>query len=662
MVADTHPLISILSVPVLIVSITASVAMVVLSLRAIAVEREAGLDLSWRRLAGAGSVAVLVALMSILDIQAMFQTSSAVQESPEVRELQEQRKKLAKQLKGLDASLAKLRKTSPHPELGEVVRTMAIVLTPFLALIEMSLVLLLGDPRTLPLPRWLTQLRQLTRPREEVSREMERLVACVEHGDTRGGLEVAERLNGDLLDRLDWMDWTYLKSYCALVEGWTSSAERTGDRRRELVQSAATGLHELLRVAPQRDEVAYLLGVAQAVLGDHAPALEAFRRARTSLKSPALPFDHNESVCLLNLAQQQLIQGNPEEASRLFDEVTRRKVLVDQIPTTLVRVRLLEARRGLSAGRFAEVEQGVAALRQLEGLTPGHRREVEAICDATEVILALGHDDNDAAVERADVFLRRHLPEALPPVQEDDADEFLESPLKGVPLSLAPQVYRAVLFLKAAALARLAGKRRQRPGADGVATLAAPLLRALQFELRHPEVLAALGGVYAWFVPEKRDKARMWMEAAVVMGVGSPIVRRMLDRFRRADTWRRDALEWFSPHTGRLLSDPTLAEPTRQALIEELAKFQEFRPLLLDLEQIQEIKTQEPTVRLLRDRAQYLDRLAADWGARLSGPATRLESLRAEFRQRVDVLESAARAVIDLERQVVQEIGKTLQL
>jgi len=40
---------------------------------------------------------------------------------------------------------------------------------------------------------------------------------------------------------------------------------------------------------------------------------------------------------------------------------------------------------------------------------------------------------------------------------------------------------------------------------EHVGLVAKPLLRALQFQLRQRDVLAALGGLYFWFVPEKKS-------------------------------------------------------------------------------------------------------------------------------------------------------------
>src|SRR4029077_17279655 len=130
--------------------------------------------------------------------------------------------------------------------------------------------------------------------------------------------------------------------------------------------------------------------------------------------------------------------------------------------------------------------------------------------------------------------------------------------------------------------------------------------------LRQRDVLATLGGLYYWFVPDGRKKAIQWLEAAVAMGVEGRIARRLLAEAQAGEMEHREAIECFRSASVRFLHDPTIARQVRQALIEELGRFQDFRPLLLEIESAAESAPREPTISLLRERAGYLEKTVAD--------------------------------------------------
>ncbi len=102
------------------------------------------------------------------------------------------------------------------------------------------------------------------------------------------------------------------------------------------------------------------------------------------------------------------------------------------------------------------------------------------------------------------------------------------------------------------------------------------------------------------------------------MGAEGQIARRLLEQARALDEEHREAMEWFRSASARFLHDPTVASRVPPALIEELGRFQEFQPLLLDLETSPELEPREPTLRLLRERAGYLEKMVADLAARKS--------------------------------------------
>ena len=205
-----------------------------------------------------------------------------------------------------------------------------------------------------------------------------------DQGEFRAGLSRAAAIDVNELDRFDRLDWAFLKSYCAVQ---VAATEKIDDQeRQELLAASVRDLVTLREVAPNRGEATYLLALAHGLIGAPQPALDAFAEARSLLPGPndKIPFAENESVCLLNLAEERLSRGDAEGAGQVFDQVTRRGVLVDQVPTSLVKIRLLNVRRSLQAGRKTcrsrRGHRGGPQARRAR--TPSKRRSIEAICDA----------------------------------------------------------------------------------------------------------------------------------------------------------------------------------------------------------------------------------------------------------------------------------------
>jgi hypothetical protein len=187
------------------------------------------------------------------------------------------------------------------------------------------------------------------------------------------------------------------------------------------------------------------------------------------------------------------------------------------------------------------------------------------------------------------------------------------------------------------------------------------LFRALQFELRQRDVLETLGGLYYWFVPDGREKALRWLEAAAAMGAAGRIARRLLEEARAEEREHREAMDWLRSASARFLHDPTIAAGVRQALIEELGRFREFQPLLVDLQSAAELEPREPTLRLIRERAGYLERAVSEVATRKPGErAPQLEELLADYRRIVAGLDASTGRMVELERRMVQEFGNLL--
>ena len=437
-------------------------------------------------------------------------------------------------------------------------RPYARYLAPLLLVGGLFLLFYLGDPAVLLRLKFFGMKRDRGELRSKALIDLDRLAAAADQGRFREGLRLADGLDVNLLERFDRLDWAYLRSYSAVQVA--ADGNVPGEERRQLLEKAVRALTTLLEEAPNRGEAVYLLGVASSLMNQPQQAVDAFTRAKDLLPASLdLPFAHNQSVSLLELAEEKLSQGDTEGSGRLFDRVTQLKVLVDQIPTSLVKVRLLNVRRSLQANQLTEAGQGLEQMRKLEGLDETQRQNVAVICDALQALICVRGGDDAQIDQQVNAFLDAHLPPNLPEPDEAIADEYLDAPLMGVELRIAPQIYRAFFFLKAEVAARRAARKGRLLTIEEVDAIARPLLRALQFELRQRDVLAALGALIYWFVPEKKRDALRWLEAAVDMGVESRIARRLLDRTHQIEVENREALEWFRSTTVRFLHDPTVS-------------------------------------------------------------------------------------------------------
>jgi hypothetical protein len=104
-----------------------------------------------------------------------------------------------------------------------------------------------------------------------------------------------------------------------------------------------------------------------------------------------------------------------------------------------------------------------------------------------------------------------------------------------------------------------------------------------------------------------------------------------------------------------------VATHVRRALIEELGRFQEFQPLLLSLDSDPDLEPREPTIRLLRERAGYLDRMVADLSTRKAGDiGPQLHEPRKDYQQLIAGLDASAGRMAEIERKLVQEVGKVI--
>jgi hypothetical protein len=673
---------------VLWIFLAAAIFLVLMAGRINGIEREEGLPRSRYRFPLAAGVCALVGLLVLLSTLSMFRPGPAEPRTPApqaeaeagpdvaaLARLEQQREQLRKNLQELENQIRAMRQSRPQTTAttqpassdaeGEVASSsggifgissylgsVAVFLVPFLLVIGIVVLFFLSDQSLLH--RLLSFRRNRSERRAGALATLNAIAAAADQGRYQEALNEATALDSNLLDRFDRLDWAYLKSYYAV--------QVCQGNDRPLMETAVRDLTTLLDEAPDRGEAVYLLSLVQGLLGQSRSSLDNFERAERLLPASLnLPFAHNQSVCLIRVAEEQLGSGDVEGAGKLFDRITALKTLVEQIPTTLVKVRLLNVRRSLQANNLPEARAGLEVIRQLKGLGEAQRLNVAVVCDALETLVGVREGDESKIDKFLDAFLERHLPAKLPEPDEALVDEYLDSPLEGIELRIDAQIYRAFLFLKAERTARLAGRQGRPLTAAQVQDIARPLLRGLQFEMRQRDILAALGGLYYWFVPEKRREAVRWLEASVNLGVESRIARRLLERDRQREVENRETLDWFRTTAARFLHDSSVSQMVRQALAEEFGRFQGFQPLLLGLDLENEPEQQEATLSTVRERAAYLEKMVAEFTERKRGALdAEFDQMRREYSALIGSFAAALTRMAEVERRLIQAIGKTI--
>jgi hypothetical protein len=422
---------------------------------------------------------------------------------------------------------------------------------------------------------------QSTKEAEDLASEIDAMGEMVWQKRYREALQKAADISERKLRPLDHLDFLSLRGYSALQMVAFPDQGETAANRSEMITAAVKDLEHVVDQAPKRSEAIYVLAVAYGLADKHAEALAMFERARPALASAKLPFDYNESACHLKLAEKHLVNGDTAMAETHFSRVTALNELAGSVVQTRLRIGMINLRVALGN---QDVDSAAAALQKVASIAnigEEQRLQLAVIDSALKVQLALRQGDVVKALSEATAFIAAHLPADLPAVDDDVADGAF-SPLLDDDLKIPRDVFLGILLIQAAARSRLGAQEGTTVNESQVYTFAEPLLRALQFVPRHREVLGALGGLYYWFRPDKRDKAREWLEAATVMGVQSRIVRSILEGDRQMQTEHREALDWFRSASIRFLRDPMIAREVRRAVIEELGRFQDFAPMLVD--------------------------------------------------------------------------------
>jgi tetratricopeptide (TPR) repeat protein len=528
-------------------------------------------------------------------------------------------------------------------------------------LLASFLTLLLAGNTELLLPtRWLSGRR--SRERLEAEKVLASLTAAVWDKDYRRGFEISTSISETKLSQFERLDFLFLRAYC-IVQRMSEPAAPTIEKPDpKMLNEAILNLETVVESAPRRGEVVYLLGLAYGMEGRHADSLTQWERARELLKGQTLSFDQNESVCLLCLAEESLSQGNSAEAEAYFDRVARLGKLSGGVVHSRLRIAMIDFRNALNKNEIPAAVASLNKLRALQGPSKEEQAQINVITAAFDARIALRDKHPSKALSVAEDFLSKHLPSGLPAATENTADEVF-SPVVDSDLTLPRTVFRGFLFISAVARCRLETQDDTRLNEAQVANLSVPLLRALQIDPRQRDLLGALGGLYYWFRRDQRAKALEWLEAATTMGVSGHWVRHILEHDRAVEGERRKALDWFRSASGRFLRDPSLAREVRDALVEELSRFQEFEPMLIQLRENPEFEPSEPTLHIIRERGKYLAQLIAE--IMRSGQAergARLAKIQVEYSNCLAILEQAAANINDLDKRVFRELGDSLNL
>ncbi|HXU32558.1 MAG TPA: hypothetical protein VN851_18480 [Thermoanaerobaculia bacterium] len=505
-----------------------------------------------------------------------------------------------------------------------------------------------------------------TRGRREdkalLDRDLIRLTTAVWQKYYKNGLEIAEEIPEQKLTPFDRLDFLFLRAYCRVQIFASSSKENVAGHLRSLVDGAIRDLEAVVDEAPRRGEAVYLLALAQGYAGKAAESLQLFERAAPLLANVEKSILQNQSVCLLQLAERSLSEGNTEQAEIYFARVTSLGSLADSVVHSRLRIGLIDLRKAINQENFTAATALLEKLTALADPTGEQKAQLEVVGSALNARVALRSDDTERALAEAEAFLSRYWPTDLLPPDDDTADETF-SPLLDGDLPFPREVFRGFLFIQAVALCRSRTRGKAILSEVEVAALSEPLLRALQIDPRQRDLLAALGGLYYWFRKDKRRQALDWLEAASLMGVSGRIVRKILEEDRLLEMERREVLDWFRSASSRFLRDPSLASEVRRALVEELGRFQEFEPMLIELETKPDFEPEEPTLEVIRERAGYLSRLVAEVSQQAPQErGVRLAQIQSEYAGCLATLERTTACISLLERRVFSELANTIAI
>jgi tetratricopeptide (TPR) repeat protein len=624
-------------------------AITVLCFRATRVEKAEGLTPSTKRLAVAAAAAVLTLGLAVLASTLRAEPPAAaagkndgatVEAKKKLADLQAQQAELQKQIDDLVVTIGapKIASKEDLEKQRADMQLLALEGSLLVMLFALGGVFFLGDPRTLVMKR---------RKRDGPADPLDAMARACAGQRWDEALRAAATVEEAKLEGLDLIDFFYLRGVAEI------GAKKHDDAQKDLAKVAA--------LAPNMVEAHWALGAACFASEKFGEAAEAYARAAELDEASAFQTKKARSAALVRHGERRLAEADVDAATKCFDEVTKLGVFTKEIPAALMSHRLASILGDLRSDKLAEARAGIALVREAksaEGLDPERKHTAEVTCSVYEMLLLHEEEDHPRILQKLPLMLTAWQPANLPEPTEEAADEYLFAAVDAETLDPRPEVFRALWFFVAIAEVRGCLERRTLTSAD-VAKIANPLFRALQFEPRHREVLAALGVLYYLFEPTRREKAIEWIDAAVAMGTTSRVARRLLELDRSRETERTALLAHFRGAATRFLGDAMVDPKVRAALLEELGRFQDFRPVLVDLDNPAEIGQEAPTLAALKERVQYIQGVATTAESRMPPDTTRkLRAIRDEYDAVVNTLELSASRVSDLEARVMEEVGK----
>lgn len=656
------------------------VAIFALCLRAVRIERAEGLTPSTRRLAAAGATALVLGGIAVYATTLSAEppaagvdrsndpklaATKAKLDAKEAR-LAELRKELSDTQREADALAVELGKKSTGPTRAELEQQrterqlLALSLSLLVMFVGLGSMFFLGDPRTLLLKR-----RKAAEP--GVTDPVDAMARAAQAGRFEEALRAATTVDDAKLEGLELIDFLYIRGIAQIQHAHQSGTLLRP--KKQLFEDAAKDLGRVVVFAPNMAEARYALGTAHFGNGAYAEAAAAFGRAGELPASPAaaaLPITKARSACLVRDGERRLAEADADGAKKCFDEVMALGVFKTEIPAALLSHRIASVLGDLRSGKLEEAKAGIAHVREArnsEGLDPERRKLADVTCTVYEMLLWHKSDEDALIVQKLPAVLEGWQPKDLPEPDEQAADEYLFAAVEAKKLDPPAEVFRALYFLLAVAEARVIAKLKKGGGgaltANELQRIARPLFRALQFEPRHREALAAVGVLYYLCKPGAREKALEWLDASVAMGTSSKIARRLLDLDRSRETERKALLDEFRGAATRFLGDAMVDPKVRAALLEELGRFQDFRPVLVDLDHQAEIGAEAPTLAALKERVAYIQDVATNADNRMPADQTRtLRAIKDEYDALVATIEHGATRVSELERRVMEEVGK----
>lgn len=558
---------------------------------------------------------------------------------------------------------------TPENIVGNKVVLLLVSMLMFLA--GFSTLVLLGDSRILfgglrnPFQRKSDKLRQ---GREEAEGKLLQLAKQVNEESYFTAFQQADEINERRLKPLSRIDFIYLKCFSAIQILFSSmfTSETTTfeiptltyEDKRDLIEQVIFDLTVLLELAPRMGEGQYLLAFAYLLDEQYKQALTNFREAEKRLKA-TLDFSHMKSYCLLKLAANRITEGDMDTANQFLDEVIVLEVMTDRVPSVLVENRLLNVYNAYQDGNLVEAREGLNLIRQLKELSPEDKRLIDLTTDAFEI--AIRYQEGRFAETRQiiEAFLARWVPEKLPQPDEHTADEMIFHIIDQEELIINPKFFRAFYFLQAIVSLHTISQSSRTLESQQVDHIINLLLKALQFEPRHRDVLAALGIFYFWFKPQKREKAIEWLESARILGVTNSYLAQLLQDHAESEHQRLHHLRDFLNISMNYLGDISIPAHMRTELADELGQFHDFELVMKEIEEASiDEDDKAVTIEALLYRMEYLRGFVNEMkGGAFKEQDSTLVALEAQYLSQAQALQGSFERLSEIEIEIMRKIG-----